>query len=153
MFLALAALAIFGCASPQRPYSFHVDRADEGLIADVVQALAANGQEAALIDPAARVVHTTWQDTGFMYGEVQGVTATIVRRYTATVRPEASGAIVMLRMDAQRCARGLYAIEGTALTGGCEVLDGLVPDHQGELDRMGRDVQSTMTSGLVVTAR
>lgn len=150
--LAFAVL-LAACTQAQRPYVFQLTTQPADPIADVVRALAANGQEAAVVDPVAGIVHTTWQDTGFMFGEVQGTTATIIRRYTSVVHADAGGTIVTLRIDTQRCARGGYEVRDGLLQGRCEALVDIVPDHPNELDRLGAQLQSTLATGMVVVAR
>lgn len=144
------ALASSACAGVQRPYTFRLEPRPAA-IDDVVRALAANGQQATTIDERAGVIHTAWSDTGFMYGEVHGITATIVRRYTVALQPESGGHLLILRADGQRCARGMWQLQGDVVVGSCEDMNGdVVPDHQGELDRLGQNLQSTLASGLVV---
>lgn len=145
----LALLFAAACAAPQRPYSFEMNGARPDVLGDVVRAFAAHGEQAQRVDRDAGVIHTGWVDTGFMYGSIQDVTATIIRRYTAVLQPRSGDYVVTLRADVQRCARGSWTVEDDLLVGTYEAIDGLVPDHQAALDRMGRDVQSTLTTGLV----
>ena len=148
----VALLLVTACAAPQRPYSFEMNGARPDVLGDVVRAFAAHGEQAQRVDRDAGVIHTGWVDTGFMYGSIQDVTATIVRRYTAILQPRSGDYVVTLRADVQRCAQGSWTVEGGLLVGTCEAIDGLVPDHQADLDRMGLDVQSTLTTGLVAVA-
>ena len=73
-----------------------------------------------------------------MHGSVQGETATIVRRYTIVVTDQSNGsASLLLRADAKKCAQYGFQIAGETITGACETMSELVPDHQSELDSLG----------------
>lgn len=147
----LLSLTLFACAAAQRPATFSLQGARPDAVGDLVRALAANGQEAEVIDRESGVVHTYWQDTGFRYGKVQNMDATIVRRYTVTVQPTASGNQISLRIDGQRCAQSGFRIAGGMLSGACEVMNGVVPSHQTDLDNLAQGIQSTL--GVAVVAQ
>jgi hypothetical protein len=172
--LTLLGIAV-GCAQPQRLVRFHASSAaGEDAIDRVVKTLVENGQQPSEVDPKTGIIHTEWQDTGFMYGNVQNETATIHRRYTAIVTPAAGGADVVLRMDAKRCAQARVVTTTTRTEtsgnsvrvgnssvswGGaaapaeqvttrveapCEPMDGLVDQHQEELDALGRTLRAAL---------
>src|SRR5262245_16528531 len=104
------------CAQTQIPYRFKMQ--NDGVVIDrVVRALAVQGVSAALIDPQAGIIHGPWQDTGFLYGSIDGVAASIVRRYIVILQPAAQGVEVVVRADTQRCAQGSAIIAGPAVSG------------------------------------
>src|SRR5437763_1112928 len=92
-----------GCAQQQQPYRFALPQPPATL--DVVSgALASLGQPVAATNAAAGVLQTEWRDTGFGYGYIQSVPATIVRRYIVTVAAgPPSGANVLVRAEVQKC--------------------------------------------------
>jgi hypothetical protein len=98
---AVAFVVFAACAQPQRVVRFHAP-VDEP-IDTLVKALVENGEQPAEVDAKSGIVHTEWQDTGFMYGQIRNKTATIYRRYTAVVTKGAAGADVVLRLDTRRC--------------------------------------------------
>jgi hypothetical protein len=137
-----------GCAHPQLPYQFALPGAVGSPLLDrVVRLLAAQGQEVDHVDPAAGVVYTRWKDTGFMFGQVQGSTANIVRRYLVVVTPRADGAQVLVRVEAQRCGRALFSIGEAGPQGACEEMNGVVPPHQRDLETLGTQLQSGLQQG------
>lgn len=143
---------VAGCAATQQPYRFSAPATSEAAVAAVVRALAQNGLTTTAVDPRAGVVHTQWQDTGFMYGQVGNATATIVRRYIVTLSPSATGSDIQVRADTQRCAQGSFATDGAgALQAGCEAMNGLVPKHQQELDALGAQLRSALGGAAAAT--
>lgn len=135
--LALFALVtIAACAQPQRPVEFTVAARAEDPFDTMVRALAANGLTPANVDRQAGVIQTQWQDTGFLYGQIAGVNATIVRRYAITLSRGAQGTNLLLRADTQRCAQGTFNVVAPG-SGACEGMEGLVPPHQEALDALG----------------
>ena len=76
---------VIACTAPQKPYQFPIQSGTNEALPKIRALLAQNGHETELMDPEAGIIHTRWVDTGFMMGEVQGRTATIVRRYTVTL--------------------------------------------------------------------
>ena len=142
------AFAIGACAEAQRPYQFTAPTSAEDPVDVVSRALAQSGYAPSGVDRQTGIVVTKWEDTGFLYGKVQGVNATIVRRYTATVAksPDAGQVQVQLRADVQRCQQGSYAIGDVEVRGSCERMDGLVGKHQKELDSLGVKLQQSLAA-------
>lgn len=134
-----------GCAEVQKPVRFTLAAQGNGALDETVRALAVSGHIAGSVDRQAGIILTQWRDTGFMYGSVQGATATIVRRYVLTVTPTSTGADLILRADTQRCAQGTFTVvDGGVLQGACEQLDGLVPKHQEEMDALGATLRGAL---------
>ena len=133
---------LFACAQQQQPYRFALPQPPATL--DVVAgALASLGQPVAASNPAAGVLSTEWRDTGFGYGYIQSVPATIVRRYIVTVASaQPSGASVQVRAEVQKCAGA--AVTATTVSGPCEQIDGLVPKHQEELNALGAQLRQSL---------
>src|SRR5262245_5571732 len=75
---------LLGCAETQRPVSFGLKQPPTSLEA-IAGALTSLGHNVAASNPQAGVVQTEWRDTGFGYGFINDVGATIVRRYVLTV--------------------------------------------------------------------
>jgi hypothetical protein len=140
----LAAVFAAACASSQEPYQFTIAEPSAVSVDDLVRALAQQGQQAAEIDEYAGVVYTIWQDTGFLYGEVDDEDATIVRRYVATLQHGEAAASVQLRIDSMRCAPDRFDIDGYRLEGRCEQMSGVVSAHQRELDELGQRVEAAI---------
>lgn len=134
-------LMIVGCAHEQQPARFTLAQPGTTLDA-VVGALTSLGQNVAATNPAAGVVQTEWRDTGFGYGFIQNVPATIVRRYVVTVSAQPGGTQVLVRADVQKCAQA--TVTPTAVSGPCEAVDGLVPKHQQELDALGAQLRQSL---------
>ena len=90
------------------------------------------------VDADNGIVQTSWSNTGFGYGFIesgqQSYGATIHRRYTTIV----SKGEVTLRADTKKCA----SVPATGEV--CQELNGLVPKHQEELDRLGATLQQAM---------
>ncbi len=139
-----ALLTLAACTAPQRPVSFTIVTAEDP-VATVARALATEGLPPATVEPQMGLLQTRWEDTGFMYGQVQGLTATVVRRYSVLVTPAERGAKVQVRMEAKKCQQGGFSIGETDVRGPCEVLDGLVETHQQELDALGRKLAAALT--------
>ena len=135
-------LTLLACTSPQRPFQFSSQSHKSQAMPNLRAALAEQGLETGYIDEEAGIIRTTWQDTGFMFGTVQGRTATIVRRYTVIVVQQNTGLSLTLRADTKRCAQGGFEFFGEMVTGACEGMTQLVGPHQEELDNLGRGLQS-----------
>ncbi|MCA9601328.1 MAG: hypothetical protein KC417_04860 [Myxococcales bacterium] len=133
---ALAVVFVLvACGSPQRPFSFRSDRPETS--DDVVRALALEGREPDSVDTGAGVIRTRWEDTGFSYGEINGVETTVHRRFVVVIRPSTAGSELTVRAETKRCQRpGVYA-EGASEASACERMPFLVGDDQEELDRLG----------------
>jgi len=110
----------------------------------VSRTLAAEGQTPAATDRAANIVTTEWKDTGFRYGMIQGVSATILRRYTVTLAPAGEGSNVTVRIDAKRCQQGGFTIGGTDVRGLCEEQTDLPGSMQKELDALGAKMRTAL---------
>jgi hypothetical protein len=153
MFLALAlGLLAGGCGSAQRPVSFVTSAKSDGALDTVSRTLAAEGHTPANVDRQANIVQTEWKDTGYLYGQVQNTTATIVRRFTVTIAPANEGANVTVRIDGKRCPQGGYTVGSTEVRGTCEELTMIPGKFQEELDALGRKLQQALgTSGPAVS--
>jgi len=148
--LFLVLLHSIGCSHAQLPYQFMAPSSANAPADDVARLLAQEGRTPALIDAQAGIVQTSWENTGFMYGQVQGVTATIWRRYTVTLAQSPEGHRVVVRADVQRCAQGATSHDGAHVMGSCEGLgDSLVPAHQQELERLGDRLRQGMSGTAV----
>lgn len=140
--LAFATVTLVACAHPQLAYRFEAPSAGpEPLLPKLSRALAAQGQQVLSVDDQAGVLYTRWQDTGFMYGQIQNAPANIVRRYVVTVQPGAV-AQVQVRQESQRCGQGQFSIGDQGVQGACVAMDGLVEKHQHELDTLGAQLQA-----------
>lgn len=143
--LALSMLLLVGCAAPQRPISFSLAPRAGDPVDAVVRELALAGLAATSVDRQTGIVRTAWQDTGYLYGQLNGVTASIVRRYAVIVAAGASGVEVTVRADTQRCAQGTFNVL-TPDGGVCEGMDGLVPRHQEELNALAARLRADLGS-------
>lgn len=114
--LGLSLLTLIGCAHEQRLVRFHAPPSEADPFEVVVRSLVENGEQPAQVDPKTGVVHTEWQDSGFMYGQIRDKTATIHRRYTAILTNSAAGLDVVLRMDSKRCTPAEVTTVATAPT-------------------------------------
>lgn len=139
----LAALALAGCTTPQRPFQFIAPPLPDAADA-AARALAANGHAPASIDRQAGIVLTKWEDTGFNYGFVQNQPASIVRRFTVTLAPGPAGTNVVVRMDAKRCQKGGFTIGDLDVRGPCEALDGILEQQQREVDQLGLSLRQAL---------
>jgi hypothetical protein len=135
---------ISACGAPQKPVTFVTSAKAETAVDTVSRTLAAEGQTPANVDRQLGIVQTEWKDTGFLYGQVQGVNATIVRRYTVTLAPSAAGANVTLRVDAKRCPQGGYTVGGTEIRGTCEDAPAIPESMQTDLDALGAKIRSAL---------
>jgi len=142
--VVLVAAVTAGCVAPQRPYRFVASRSPQTVTADVAGALASLGMTPVVVDEQQGVVQTAWQDTGLLSGTVNGAEASIVRRYTVTVQPYPSGALVQLRADAQRCQRGAFTVGGLEVRGACEAMAGIPEAHQNEVDALGEQLETEL---------
>lgn len=144
LLVSSVALLASACVAQQRPVVFTTSAKVDTGVDSVSRALAADGQAPALVDRNANIVQTEWKDTGFLYGQVQGVNASIIRRYTVTLAPAADGASVTVRMDLKRCQQGGYSVGATDIRGACEEIT-LVPESmQKDLDALGDKVRSAL---------
>lgn len=143
--LLLLASALVACTAPQKPYRFSLNTDKVQAMPDLRAALAEEGHETEYTDDEAGIIRTRWMDTGFMFGEVQGQTATVVRRYTVVLvsNPDNSMSLT-LRADTKRCAQDGFEFAGEMVTGACEGMNELVGPHQDELDALGRTLESRL---------
>ena len=132
-------VALVACVSPQTPVTFLTPTMPARALDTVVRTLAAEGQSPASVDRQANVVQTEWQNTGFGYGQVQGVNATIVRRYTVTLALWEAGTNVTVRMDAKRCPAG-------DLRATCEEASGIPGSMQKDLDALGAKLRAALAA-------
>ncbi len=137
------AIALIGCAQEQKPFRFVVTQLADP-VDTVARALAQSGFVPATVDRQSGILTTRWEDTGFLYGQLANVGASIVRRYTVTVGPASTGAEISLRAETQRCAQGSTRVTDAGVEGTCERMDGLVPKHQDELDHLGATLRQAM---------
>ncbi len=138
-FLLALPLLVAACVSPQTPHSFLTPATTARAIDTVARTLAAEGQAPANVDREAKVVQTEWQNTGFGYGQVQGVNATIVRRYTVTFVMWEAGTNVTVRVDAKRCAAG-------DVRGACEEASGIPGSMQKDLDALAAKLRAALAA-------
>ena len=147
--MLLAAVVAAGCAAPnlaKKPVLFSAKTADDPVDL-VTRAFALAGQTVTTMDHQLNIVQTRWENTGFGYGFVDvggfSVGAVIWRRYTAIISRKADQADVALRADTQRCAESARTEDGLNVLGNCTTLwaDGLVPEHQQELEALGERVR------------
>lgn len=148
----LASAVLLACTHPQQPYQFAYSGDQALTLESISRALAMNGQQVAQVDPAAQVAFTSWQDTGFRYGKIDGADATILQRYIATISPQGAQSFVVLRIDSKRCATGGWQVNGAMVTGRCEAMDGVVESQQSDLNQLGQNLQSSLATGVVVQA-
>ncbi len=142
--LALIASLVLtsACGAPQKPVTFATStKPDAGL--DVVsRTLAAEGQGNPSVDRQAGIARTDWQDTGYLFGEVNGKSASIVRRFTVVLAPTTNDSSVTVRIDAKRCAQGHFAIKEAEVRGQCVEMS-VVPTHfQEEVDALGEKLRN-----------
>jgi hypothetical protein len=144
-FLGLITLS-FACGAPQKPATFVTSATLESGIDVVSRTLAANGFLSPAVDRQAGIVTTEWKDTGFMYGQVQGGTATIVRRFVVVLAPAAQGANVTVRMDAKHCTQQGFVIENAEVHGRCEEMPMIPEKFQLEVDALAAKVQQALAT-------
>lgn len=138
----------FACTAPQQPYRFSLSTDKTQAMPNLRAALAENGHETEYIDEEAGIIRTRWMDTGFLFGEVQGLDATVVRRYTVILVAQADGSVgLTLRADTKRCAQDGFEVAGEMITGACEVMTELVGPHQDELTQLGIQLQQRLGYG------
>jgi len=138
------------CGAPQKPATFVTSATPESGIDVVSRTLAANGHTSPTVDRQAGIVTTEWKDTGFLFGQVQGGTATIVRRFTVVLAPSGQGANVTVRMDAKRCAQQGFVVEGVELRGHCEEAAMIPEKFQLEVDALAAKVQEALSTAPAV---
>ncbi|MDB4940972.1 MAG: hypothetical protein JWP97_506 [Labilithrix sp.] len=148
----LSLLLVAACGAPQKPATFVTSGSPESGLDTVARTLAADGHPSPTIDRQTGIVSSTWQDTGFMFGQVGNVPATIVRRFTVVVGPAAQGSSVTVRMDVKRCAQGAYVIQNTVLQGSCEEINVIPEKFQGDIDALAAKVQQAMAAPAVASA-
>lgn len=138
-------LSLFACGAPQKPAVFVTSGTPEASIDTVARTLAAEGHTAPAVDRHAGIVNTEWKDTGFMFGDINGATATIVRRYTVVLAPSAQGASVTVRMDTKRCAKG-FSIEAGDIKGPCEEITMVPGSFQTDIDQLAAKLQGALAN-------
>ena len=134
------------CGAPQKPATFVTSATLESGIDVVARTLAANGFQSPAVDRQSGIVTTEWKDTGFMYGQIQGGTATIVRRFTVVLAPAGQGANVTVRMDAKRCAQQGFVVENAEVHGHCEEMPVIPEKFQLEVDALAAKVQQALAT-------
>jgi len=143
--IAILALLMVACVAPQKPYRFALPAQTPNLLPRIRGVLAEQGQEVDYLDEQAGIVRTRWVDTGFLMGKVQGQTATVVRRYTVIAATNSDGSIgLMVRADTKKCAQDGFEVAGEMVTGACENMTELAPQHQKELDALGVTLQQRL---------
>lgn len=143
--LALGFTAV-ACGAPQKPVTFTTSATLDSGIDVVSRTLAANGFLSPGVDRQAGIVTTEWKDTGFMYGQVQGGTATIVRRFVVVLAPAGQGANVTVRVDAKRCSPQGFVIENAEVHGHCEEMSDIPGKFQMEVDALAAKVQQALAA-------
>lgn len=141
--VVLVALVAAGCAQPQRPFRFGLSQGVDAPINAVAGALASEGYPPVEVDRQTGVISTQWQDTGFLYGYVDQVATTVVRRWLVVVSTSGSRPEVTLRMDAKNCVPGGFSI-GDLDFRRCVQMEGMVEAHQRELDELGRKLERAL---------
>jgi hypothetical protein len=134
--------AIVGCGAPQRPVAFATSATTAAELDAVVRTFAAEGFSTQAVDYKAGVAHSEWKDTGLLFGQVQGASATIVRRFTVVVSPAGSGSSVIVRTDAKRCAQGGFSFVAQEVRGPCEELNVIPERMQHDLDALGAKLRT-----------
>lgn len=136
-FAVVSVVALSGCLQTQRAHTFHF-ATTEVPVEQVSRALATMGHPPADTNQSSGIVTTQWVDTGFLYGQVQGQSATLVRRYLVVVTPQGE---VTTRAELQQCPRGGFTIGGVAIRGTCQGVDGIPESMQRELDQIAEDLR------------
>jgi hypothetical protein len=143
---------VVSCGAPQKPVTFVTAARAETAVDTISRALATRGLPAAKVDRQANVVQTKWKDTGFLFGQVQGVNATIVRRYVVTLGPSAEGTSVVVSVDTKRCAQGGYNIADMEVRGACEELPTIPAGMQNDLEALAATIRAALGSPSPTTA-
>jgi hypothetical protein len=143
--LAVVAL-LAACGGPQKPAVFVTSATLDTGIDTVSRTLAADGQGMPTVDRKAGIVTTAWKDSGFLYGQVQGTNATILRRFTVVLAPAESGSNVTVRIDAKRCAQGGFSIDGSDVRGPCEEISVIPGSFQEDIDALGAKLRAALAS-------
>jgi len=102
------------------------------------------GLETADMDEPGGLLKTRWQDTGFRYGFVGEREATLFRRYAVVLQRRPADTGLTLRAEVAACPRGAAAFGGERLPVSCQPVEGLVEDHQRELERLGGELQGAL---------
>ncbi len=155
---ALVLLPLVACIPElsKRPVQFAAPTHDTDPLDDIQRALVTQGLSITNTDPRLGIVQTRWENTGFGYGFVDiaspvrhTVGAQIWRRYSVVVARHDSTADVTVRADVQRCAEGSTTPDGVYIDGACTTMfaDGLVPDHQAQLDALGEQLKTALHGG------
>ncbi len=143
-----AMLGAAGCVTAQRPVTLQFGAANEEPTAVVARALAAAGQPPIVVDPTLHIVQSRWEVSNFGYGFVNGMAATLVRRYTASWTKDSAGAVVAtVKLDLMRCVQGDAWVmnDGREVQGMCETVAEGVPDaFQKELDAAGLSMKAAL---------
>ena len=146
--LLLLVGVLASCTAPQRPYQFSMHSEKSQAMPQLRAALAEQGHETEYIDDQAGIIRTRWMDTGFMMGQVQGQTATVVRRYTVVLVTQPDGSLSLtLRADTKKCAQYGFEFAGEMVTGACESMNELAGPHQEELNVLGSQLQARINPG------
>ncbi|HOX47425.1 MAG TPA: hypothetical protein PK668_27775 [Myxococcota bacterium] len=141
--LLLLALALpAACVHAQKPVRFDGPAA---LALEVLsQELEGLGLQTAEMDERDAVLRTRWLDTGFRYGFVDEREATIFRRYTLVLQRRPADTALTLRAEVATCPRGAAAFGGVELPASCQPMEGVLEDHQQELERLGLELQQAL---------
>lgn len=152
--LALLSSALAGCLLPAPPYTLQLASAPSAPALEAIAgALSACGQPVEERD-AAGVLATRWQDTGVIYGDLDGMTATLVRRYrvewsasapaegapATTGTAAADGGRLTLRSEAVRCVRGAWRVSAASShrpSGLCDAVPGVMSGQRSEQQALG----------------
>lgn len=146
--MVLAMVAVAGCVTAQRPVTLQFGAASEDPTAVVARALAAAGQPPVVVDTTLHLVQSRWEVSNFGYGFVNGMAATLVRRYVATWTKGAAGDVVAtVKLELMRCVQGDAWVQndGREVQGMCETVPEGVPDaFQKELDAAGLSMKAAL---------
>jgi hypothetical protein len=134
------------CGALEKPVTFATSVAPDAAIDTVSRTLASEGQAPRNVDRQANIVETEWKDTGYLYGQVHGTDATIVRRFTVTLAPSAEGSLTSVRMDAKRCARGAFVPGSSDPRGPCEEMTVIPGSMQTDLDGLGAKLRAALAT-------
>jgi hypothetical protein len=149
--LLAGVLGLAACSHPQKPFVFSEGIAPQRATKLLVDALAAEGVQAATIDPTAGVIVTAWGDTGYRFREdppfnenAIDVERTVFRRYHVFLLPDGATdrTTVRLQAEAKRCTPDV-TIRNQRLLGDCQDVDQFFPALQEEMDELGQKLRQT----------
>lgn len=144
--LALCAVGLWaGCAETQRPYFFTTPQMAREPVEALGAAFGQNSMLAIVVDLPGGLVQTRWVDTGLEAPPISGHTATVVRRYSATLTRTRFGNDVSLAVEAQRCVVGEFSLAEMEVQGRCAPLSKLPAQLRADLDRLGQRLQQAMS--------